>query len=277
MAAPQAAPTSAFSSTLKSEHGRRLLRADDAVLGAVALRQLEELLPTELQRPSSAWSSPEITLSAVDFPEPLGPISACTDPGDSSSSSRSSASRLPNRFERPRTAEGAVRPAQLARRARARPGAGSHPPPPGAGQWNQPRAAESEDDEHPVARQHLLQPAGGSPRSEPISSATFENAAITARPTTGPSGTGPAEDDRHEELEREHRAVGGRVGDPATARRRAPGQARDHGGGRERSEPQARDRDADAERGLDRRGRRRARARGPGEMTPSASSARRPA
>ena len=34
------------------EHGRRLLRADDAVLGAVALRQLEELLPTELQRPS---------------------------------------------------------------------------------------------------------------------------------------------------------------------------------------------------------------------------------
>ena len=190
MTAPQAEPTSAFSSTLKSGNTAVVCCVPTTPCSARSrCDSSRSSCPPSSSDPLSAWSSPEITLSAVDFPEPLGPISACTDPGDSSSSSRSSASRLPNRAERPLTASGrgSTCPARPALRGPAR--GRSHPPPPGAGQWNQPRAAEVRGRRASRSPSASPRAGGGNPRCEPISSATFENAAITARPTTGPSGS----------------------------------------------------------------------------------------
>ena len=49
-------------------------------------------------RPGARGSSPAITSSRVDFPQPLGPTTPVTVPAATASETPSSASRSPNRF-----------------------------------------------------------------------------------------------------------------------------------------------------------------------------------
>ena len=69
--------------------------ADAALLGADRRRVLTPLIIT---LPASGTSSPAITRSSVDLPEPLGPSSAVRDPSGTESETSSSATKSSNRL-----------------------------------------------------------------------------------------------------------------------------------------------------------------------------------
>ena len=57
--------------------------------------------PATVTVPAVGCSSPAISSSRVDFPQPLGPTTPVTVPGSTASETASRASRSPNRFVTP--------------------------------------------------------------------------------------------------------------------------------------------------------------------------------